>query len=59
MKMLLIGYTDEFLKEAEQIDMRIPFDMFGWFYGRNGSSTDGFFTVRIGSDDVTQFGRLV
>jgi len=41
------------------IEGNIPFDKFGWFYGRNGSETyDGQFQMFTGEDDIGKVGQI-
>lgn len=39
--------------------MDIPYDKFGWFYDRNGTSTDGVYQMWTGKGDITSLGRLL
>merc|ERR1719394_1505417 len=37
----------------------MPFDKFGWFYGRNGSSDyDGLFEMFTGETDIGKIGQI-
>lgn len=56
-KELMWGYDDPLLKIAKDIlppDQRLPFDKFGFFINKNGS-TDGLFNVYTGADDMTKY----
>ncbi|CAL4144053.1 unnamed protein product, partial [Meganyctiphanes norvegica] len=59
-KELMWGYDDPLLKIAKEImppDQQMPFDEFGFFYNKNGS-TDGLFNVWTGADDMTQYTEI-
>lgn len=56
-KELMWGYEDPLLKIAKDIlppDQRLPFDKFGFFINRNGS-TDGLFNVYTGAADMRRY----
>ncbi|XP_044750062.1 protein croquemort-like isoform X2 [Coccinella septempunctata] len=59
---LFEGYNDTLLTLLKKIHLKgidIPFDKFGWFYNRNGSSTyDGNFTMYTGADDIQKLGII-
>lgn len=51
------GYDDPLLKIAKNLlppEERMPFDKFGFFINRNGS-TDGLFNVFTGEGDITRY----
>ncbi|XP_071514706.1 lysosome membrane protein 2-like [Panulirus ornatus] len=51
------GYDDPLLKIAKDIippDKRLPYDKFGFFIDKNGS-TDGLFNVFTGVNDITKY----
>ncbi|XP_038214781.1 protein croquemort-like [Zerene cesonia] len=56
------GIDDPILDIAERfpdLPIDIPFDKFGWFYGRNGSKEyDGVFVMNTGASDFSQIGNL-
>ena len=57
------GVKDPLLDVLNSINstmgIKIPFDKFGWFYGRNLSDTyDGSFTMNTGNDSLTKLGYL-
>ncbi|XP_076655822.1 protein croquemort [Halictus rubicundus] len=61
-ELLFTGYDDSLIKlgrlatVGEDIP---PFDKFGWFYMRNGSTMfDGHFNMDTGAADISQFGVL-
>lgn len=44
---------------GDAINANIPFDRFGWFYGRNGSADyDGVFQMTTGEDDIYKVGQI-
>lgn len=52
---------DDKLIDAVKLFLKMPFDRFGWFYGRNGSETyDGQFEIRTGRgvDRISTLGEL-
>ncbi|KAK9870107.1 hypothetical protein WA026_006202 [Henosepilachna vigintioctopunctata] len=57
---LFDGYNDtllNILRKIELKDFNIPYDKFGWFYSRNGSSSyDGNYTMNTGADDIQKLG---
>lgn len=59
---LFDGYDDElldFLKSSNSPKITIPFDKFGWFAGRNDSSSyDGRFTMYTGQNYIYDLGIL-
>ena len=57
-QLLFDGYEDQILSEGKGV-IDIPYDKFGWFYGRNGTSTDGIYEMRTGEDDLSSLGRLL
>ncbi|XP_071454600.1 protein croquemort-like isoform X2 [Hetaerina americana] len=62
-ELLFDGYTDPLISLADTLpalaNVDIPFDKFGWFYSRNGSSTyDGIFNMDTGRDNIEKLGRL-
>ena len=57
-ELLFDGYEDPILSEGEGV-IDIPFDRFGWFYKRNGSSSDGLFEMKTGAGEIASLGRLV
>ncbi|XP_046382372.1 protein peste-like isoform X3 [Ischnura elegans] len=62
-QLLFEGYEDPLIAVAETLpalaNVDIPFDRFGWFYTRNGSSVyDGIFNMDTGHDDINKLGRL-
>lgn len=59
-ELLFEGYKDELLDRATEFHVPgIPWDKFGWFYGRNESETyDGVFTMNTGSTSMKEIGIL-
>ncbi|XP_012253552.2 protein croquemort-like isoform X2 [Athalia rosae] len=61
-ELLFEGYDDQLLDFARKLNMsrfNIPFDKFGWFYDRNGSTTyDGIFNMRTGNPNISDLGVL-
>ena len=57
---LFEGINDSLLNFINKINPKLsPYDKFGWFYGRNESSTyDGLFNVKTGSDDIHNLGVI-
>ncbi|KAK7007733.1 putative cd36, partial [Halocaridina rubra] len=58
---LMWGYEDALLKIAKDIlppSQRLPFDKFGFFVNKNGS-TDGIFNVYTGADDMSKYTTIV
>lgn len=57
---LLWGYEDPLLKLAKDVvpkEQKLPYDEFGLFYGKNGTSNDRV-TMFTGVDDVTKYGII-
>ena len=55
------GYSDSLIDEAFMLNfdgMSIPFDKFGWFYGKNDTSSSGRFSVYSGKKDIRKIGQL-
>ncbi|KAI1309004.1 Protein croquemort [Halotydeus destructor] len=58
-ELLFEGYQDDLIDEAAQMGgFKIPFDKFAWFYGRNGTSSDGLYTIHTGQDDLDKMGQM-
>ncbi|XP_046739504.1 protein croquemort-like isoform X3 [Diprion similis] len=61
-ELLFDGYSSEFLDFVHSLDIpgvNIPFEKFGWFYGRNLSDTyDGVFNMHTGVENVYNLGVL-
>ncbi|XP_063702565.1 protein croquemort-like [Culicoides brevitarsis] len=65
-QLLFDGYNDPILILLKAIKQRfpslkinIPFDKFGWFYGRNGSAShDGRMKIRTGRDNIYRVGLM-
>ncbi|XP_037042329.1 protein peste-like isoform X2 [Bradysia coprophila] len=63
-ELLFEGYQDDMIDTA--LDMAVlddtivvPYDKFGWFYGRNGTSDQmGHFNMHTGEDDISQIGTI-
>lgn len=59
---LFEGISDPVLDIASHfpnLPISIPYDRFGWFYGRNGSiEFDGSFTMNTGATDFSQLGNV-
>ena len=47
-QLLFEGYDDPLITFSRTIGMPVPYDKFGWFYGRNGTVSDGTFGVYTG-----------
>ncbi|KAF4519649.1 hypothetical protein B566_EDAN004986 [Ephemera danica] len=57
---LLWGYEDPLLKLAKDVvpkEQKLPYEEFGLFYGKNGTS-DAITTVFTGRDDITKYGLI-
>lgn len=61
-ELIFDGYDDKILDVLRRLNLKsfdIPFDRFGWFVDRNGSSSyDGRFHMRTGEDDIKNLGLL-
>ncbi|KAG7213401.1 hypothetical protein KM043_002686 [Ampulex compressa] len=61
-ELLFDGYSDPLITMGKSMNMdddMPPFDRFGWFYKRNGSSEmDGNFNMATGFDDMSEVGVL-
>ncbi|XP_063975444.1 protein croquemort-like isoform X3 [Diachasmimorpha longicaudata] len=59
-ELLFDGYEDELIELARKFKVpNIPWDKFGWFYGRNMSETyDGTFSMNTGANSMTELGIL-
>lgn len=53
-QLLFEGYEDPLITAARQILGNFPFDKFGYFYGRNGSTTEQY-TIYTGVGDMSRF----
>lgn len=55
------GYEDKLLEIARKLNITtLPYDKFGWFYGRNGSDTyEGTYSIKTGKDSISEIGELV
>ncbi|KAL7288548.1 hypothetical protein TKK_0017290 [Trichogramma kaykai] len=56
---LLWGYEDSLLKLAKDVvpDQKLPYEQFGLFYEKNGTSKDNY-TIFTGKNDITHYGLL-
>ncbi|KAI5633917.1 CD36 family domain-containing protein [Phthorimaea operculella] len=56
------GFDDPVLDIANRIPnfpIPIPFDRFGWFYGRNATMTyDGIFNINTGAEEFSRLGKV-
>lgn len=57
-ELLFEGYDDPILTEGQGL-IDIPYDKFGWFYGKNDTSTDGIYEMYTGTTDLSRLGRLL
>lgn len=57
-QLLFEGYEDPLITESRKIGMPIPFDKFGWFYGRNDTVSDGYFQVKTGKSDLSELDEM-
>ncbi|XP_017878842.1 protein croquemort-like [Ceratina calcarata] len=61
-ELLFKGYSDSLIDIGKMTGMGEdipPFDKFGWFYARNGSTMfDGHFNMDTGVEDIANFGVL-
>ncbi|XP_018327456.1 protein croquemort isoform X2 [Agrilus planipennis] len=58
-QLLFEGYNDPLLDFASSLNISIPFNKFGWFYGRNNSETyDGVFNIYTGRTDLDLLGMM-
>lgn len=58
-ELLFQGYNDPILHYAKKFGFKVPYDKFGWFYPRNGSSTyDGYFEMNTGAADIMHLARM-
>ena len=61
-ELLFAGYEDSLINLGRMAAMGEeipPFDKFGWFYMRNGTTMiDGHFNMDTGAQDISQFGVL-
>jgi scavenger receptor class B protein 1 len=56
-ELLFEGYSDKLITAAKRF-FPVPYDKFGWFYGRNDTSSDGNFTISTGKSLVSSLGKL-
>lgn len=57
---LLWGYEDPLLKLAKDVvpkEQKLPYDQFGLFYGKNGTTPD-VYTIFSGRGDITKYGII-
>lgn len=57
-ELLFEGYEDPLITESRKIGMPVPFDKFGWFYGRNNTVSDGYFQIKTGKDDLNELDEM-
>lgn len=57
-QLLFAGYDDPLIDETKGLS-DYPFDKFGWMYSRNGSSSDGRYTVATGLDSLFHIGQVI
>ncbi|KAK6640143.1 hypothetical protein RUM44_011829 [Polyplax serrata] len=61
-ELLFEGYIDPLLSAGRgwpSTSSKVPYDKFGWFYKRNGSTTfDGIYNVQTGENGMEHFGAV-
>lgn len=60
-QLMFDGYTDALIQESYLLnfdDISIPFDKFGWFYGRNDTSSDGRYEIFTGKSSLKDMGLM-
>ncbi|XP_033224505.1 protein croquemort-like isoform X2 [Belonocnema kinseyi] len=60
-QLIFDGFDDKLLYIARKLNITsIPYDKFGWFYGRNGSETyEGTYSIKTGETSLFDVGQLV
>lgn len=56
-ELLFDGYEDKLINETAFIG-KYPYDKFAFMYGRNGTSTDGRYTIKTGTDNLAKIGMM-
>ncbi|XP_074604878.1 protein croquemort-like isoform X2 [Brevipalpus obovatus] len=57
-QLLFEGYEDKLIDAARKMKMPVPYDKFGWFYGRNHTVSDGIFEVYTGKSDLNRIDEM-
>lgn len=57
-ELLFTGYEDSLITFARTLGMDVPYDKFGWFYGRNGTVSDGTFGIYTGALSLDRFDTM-
>lgn len=60
-QLMFDGYTDALIQESYLLNfdgVTIPFDRFGWFHGKNNTSSDGRFEIFTGKSNLNTMGQL-
>ncbi|XP_051170165.1 protein croquemort-like isoform X2 [Leptopilina boulardi] len=60
-QLIFDGYEDKLLEIARKLNITtLPYDKFGWFYGRNESDTyEGTYNIKTGKNSISEIGELV
>lgn len=56
-ELLFDGYEDPFIESAAQF-FNMPFKKFGFFIGRNDTSSDGVYSIFTGKSDINKLGLM-
>lgn len=57
-QLLFEGYEDPLITESRKIGMPVPFDKFGWFYGRNNTVSDGYYQIKTGKENLDDLDEM-
>lgn len=58
-ELLFDGYADDLIDAGQDLGFNVPYDKFGWYYGRNNSATDGTYSIFTGeAETMDKFGLL-
>ena len=60
-ELMFDGYTDSLIQESYLLNFEgapIPYDRFGWFYGRNDTSSDGRYQVYTGTSNLNLMDQM-
>lgn len=57
-ELLFEGYEEIILEAAKQLFPKTPYTKFGWFYGKNNTSSDGTYSIFTGENGINRLGLM-
>ncbi|RWS03199.1 Protein croquemort-like protein, partial [Dinothrombium tinctorium] len=57
-ELLFNGYEDPLITFARKFHFNVPYDKFGWFYGKNNTASDGKFRIFTGVSNLADIGKM-